>query len=275
MGFIKKLLSYPIGSLIAPVGKIIYQLIVLSEYRLLIFYKVYYGLKTRYRPLKLHLNGNLVTAPDVASFLSMYNEIYVNKIYKLGVPPMKILDLGANIGLSALWLNNMYPKSTIVAYEADPEIFKFLEMNVGHIDNITIHNKAIWSEKAKLSFSSEGSDGGRVNTAVVNNRNTVSAIDIKEVLSDDEFDFIKMDIEGAESIVLPECSGLLDNTKYLFFEYHSLATEGQNVGRILSDLTDQNFRIHIHSSNVSRQPFDKVNTIAGYDMLLNVFAYKQ
>ena len=84
-----------------------------------------------------------------------------------------------------------------------------------------------------------------------------------------------MDIEGAESIVLPECSGLLDNTKYLFFEYHSLATEGQNLGRILSDLTDQNFRIHMHSSNASKQPFEKVNTIAGYDMLLNVFAYKQ
>jgi len=275
MKFLKKLLSYPIGSFIAPVGKIIYQLMMLREYRVLIFYKVYYGLKKRYQPLKLHLNGNLVTAPDVASFLSMYNEIYVNKIYELGAPPMKILDLGANIGLSALWLNNMYPEASIVAYEADPEIFKFLEINVAHIENIMIHNKAIWSENTKLNFSSEGSDGGRVNTTDINNRNNISAIDIKDVLSDNEFDFIKMDIEGAESIVLPECSGLLDNTKYLFFEYHSLATERQNVGRILSDLTDQNFRIHIHSSNASRQPFENVNTIAGYDMLINVFAYKQ
>jgi FkbM family methyltransferase len=275
MSVVMKLIPYPIGSLIVPIGKAIYQFMALREYRRLIFYTIFFGFKKRYQPLKLHLNGNIVTAPDVASFLSMYKEIYVNKIYELAVPPRRILDLGANIGLSALWLNNMYPESSIVAYEADPEIFEFLKKNVSHIKNITIYNKAIWSHKTELNFSSEGSDGGRVDTNDAKSKNMISTVDIKDVLLDDKFDFIKMDIEGAESVVLPECVGLLANTKYIFFEYHSTVTEEQHISQILSVLIDQNFRIHMHSSNVSKQPFVKINTIAGYDMLLNVFAYKK
>jgi hypothetical protein len=84
-----------------------------------------------------------------------------------------------------------------------------------------------------------------------------------------------MDIEGAEARVLPACKGLLRETGYVFCEYHSTDGKDQHLAEILTFLKEEGFRVHIQPVNVSEQPFIKRNINAGFDMQLNIFAWKE
>ena len=84
-----------------------------------------------------------------------------------------------------------------------------------------------------------------------------------------------MDIEGAEEFVLPRCKGLLDETKFIFIEYHSPVERKQCLDTILSILSDAKFRVHISSLKETFAPFTDLKTYAGFDLQLNIFAWKE
>jgi len=216
--------------------------------------------------------------PDVASFLSMYEEIFVHRIYEIPADAPRILDLGANIGISAIWFRERYPESRILAVEADPRIFRYLERNVAGLNEISLLNVAVWNEDGELAFHSEGADGGRLDGTGADRGTTVrvAARDIRSLLKEHgPFDFIKMDIEGAESRVLPACKGLLQDTGYVFCEYHSTDGEEQHLSEILAFLKAEGFRVHVQPVNTSLQPFIRRRINAGFDLQLNIFAWKE
>jgi FkbM family methyltransferase len=178
--------------------------------------------------------------------------------------------------MSILWFKQNYPDSEIVAYEADEVIFQYLKNNVSECNNVTLHNEAVWHEDATLSFCSEGADAGRVDESSPAEKVFVQAKDIRKILKEEgPFDYIKMDIEGAESTVLPACRGMLANTQYVFCEYHSSEGSEQKLDEILSILRSEGFRIHIQTITVSMQPFIKRSIKVGFDMQLNIFAWKE
>ena len=103
----------------------------------------------------------------------------------------------------------------------------------------------------------------------------VQAKDIRKILDEKgPFDYIKMDIEGAESEVMPACRGILNDTKYIFCEYHSDLESEQSLSKILGVLYDEGFRVHIKPIGASKQPFVKIYDRFGFDMQLNIFAWK-
>ncbi len=270
-----QLSKHPLGSFLFYIAKNLYHFIVSKNHRKLFFYKSLYGFRARFKRTRISCCERQLDVPDVASFLSMYNEIFVNEIYKIPKYPNKVLDLGANIGLSVLWIKKIFPQSTVIAYEADAEIFKYLKHNTEGLEGVTINNKAVWHEDTKLSFSSEGADGGRVDEAHAGNKNIVIAVDIQHILKDEgPFDFIKMDIEGAEASVIPACRGLLGKTNFLFCEYHSIEGQKQNLDEILRIFNEEGFRIHIQPVSTSKQPFIDRHKQAGFDMQLNIFGWK-
>jgi len=218
-----------------------------------------------------------LTAPDAASFASMYEEIYVHRIYETSESIGRVLDLGSNIGMSVLWFKESYPESEVVAYEADRDIFKYLENNTKNCKGVSIINEAVWHRDEILQFNPEGADAGRIS----DDKNTeksvaVQAKDIRKILDEKgPFDYIKMDIEGAESEVIPACRGILNDTKFIFCEYHSTFESEQSLSKILGVLYDEGFRVHIQPVATSKQPFVKIyESIAGFDMQLNIFAWK-
>jgi len=231
----------------------------------------------RYKKTTLNLNGRVLEVPDIASFLSTHEELFVNEIYKFESDEASpvILDFGANIGLSILYFKYLYPLSTVIAYEADPIIFKSLKKNVGDLPGVILHNAAIWSENTSLSFCSEGADGGFIDTKGGNQTIKIDAVDVAVVLNESNADFIKMDIEGAESVVIPACKGKLANAKHIFCEYHSKINEQQELSSILSILQGEGFRVHIQSINAAHKPFITHKVQSGFDMQLNIFGWKE
>lgn len=256
----------------------LYLLLTSSEYRNMSIYYSKYANAQRYIETTVKLGRHKLTVPDIASFLSQYKEIYLNKIYAVPMDNPKILDLGANIGLSVIWFKENFPGSEILAIEADPKIYRYLKDNTSALDGVSLQNIAAWDEDRELSFYSEGADGGRIEAIEACSSPPsvkVAAVDIRCILKEKgPFDFIKMDIEGAEARVLSACQGLLQETRFVFCEYHSIEGEKQHLDDVLSLLNAEGFRMHIQPVNMSGQPFMKRRIYADFDMTLNIFAWK-
>ena len=234
--------------------------------------------KKRYSECKIRLDKWNLFIPDAPSFLSSYKEILLDEIYKFHSSNHnpKILDIGANIGLSVLFFQKLYPEAEIVAFEADPKIFIYLKNNVhgnGYKD-VKLINKAVWYENTTLSFASDGADGGRISNKK-DNEVKVEAVDIAELLQKHQFNFIKMDIEGAEEFVVPRCKGLLNSVQNLFIEYHSKVDHKQNLNEILNILSKEGFRVYLHNPWDKPTPFLGLKPYAGFDFQINIFAWKE
>jgi FkbM family methyltransferase len=220
--------------------------------------------------------------PDAASFLSSYREIFVERT--LDFPPDKdeprILDLGANIGLSVLAFKQRHPRARVTALEPDPSLFQILTQNVhgNGFTDVTLIPKAAWREDARLPFAPDGADGGRailgpsLGADPSARRLDVEAIGLPELLRREAFDYIKMDIEGAERVVLPACAGLLGGVSRMFVEYHGAAHETSALGSVLAPLEEAGFHIQVQTVRSARHPFLDGESGPGFDLILHIYA---
>ena len=232
----------------------------------------------RYKTITIDFLGKKIKIIDSASFLSSYNEIFENQILHFNADhddPV-VIDCGANIGLSVLFFKHLYPNARIIAFEPVPEIFDVLKYNLYQFcyNNIVLHRKAVWKEETRLSFMNEGADGGRI--AIEGDKKsiiTVEAVRLRDFING-PIDFLKIDIEGAETEVMRDIFDKLNYVKYIFIEYHSFAKKRQTLDILFHILLDKGFRIHIQPINVSKNPFISIRRNLGMDMQLNVFGVR-
>jgi FkbM family methyltransferase len=229
---------------------------------------------------KINFEGFDILYLDYPSFLSTVEELFVNKIYSFESfeNNPKIIDCGANIGLSILFFKLKFPNCKITAFEADPKVFECLKENIKSFDfdGVKLVNKALWDRETTLEFFSEGADGGRIDDNVVGNGQLikVETTTLSDYIKED-IDFLKIDIEGAEYKVLEECKDFLVNVKNIFVEYHSFSDKTQVLDRILHILKDSGFRFYISSTGIkSLQPYEYINKSLGMDNQLNIFGYR-
>ena len=216
---------------------------------------------------------------DSASFLFMYDEIFKKEIYRFETNSKNpyIIDCGANIGLSVIYFKKLFPKSIILAFEPDKNVFNILQTNVNsfNLSDVTLINKGCWNEETELIFYNEGADGGRITNS--NDFDKVSIIKTTRLRGylAKQIDFLKIDIEGAETKVLEDCEDLLINVKNLFVEYHSFSDKNQTLSLILQILSNSGFRYQVQSVGVfSPHPFLSINSYSGMDLQLNIFAFR-
>lgn len=238
----------------------------------------------RFQERHVKVDGWSLTVPDAASFLSSYHEIFVERT--LDVPQdrdePRILDLGANIGLSVLAFKRRHPRARITALEPDPSLFQILTQNVhgNGFTDVTLLQRAAWTEATRLPFEPDGADGGR---AVVTRSSgvepgarwvDVEAISVPDLLRRETFDYVKMDIEGAERQVLPACAGLLGGVSRMFVEYHGAAHEPSALGAVLAPLEAAGFHIQVQTVRSPRHPFLEDGAGLGLDLILHLYAMR-
>jgi FkbM family methyltransferase len=247
------------------------------EYRRVSALSLRYLLHPRRRASSISIDGKLTRFPDAASFLSAYEEIFVNQIYAFTTsnPRPRIVDLGANVGVSVLYFKQRFPAARIEAYEPDPSIFGYLKQNVeSHgLTDVMLHNAAVWTERRTLRFEPDGADGGRIDPGAARGIE-VPAVPIAELLGGDRIDFLKMDIEGAEDEVLPACEGRLGNVDNLFVEYHSSPRKPQRLDRIIDTLAHAGFRISMETIHFPRSPFLRKRSADPFDLQVNISGYR-
>ena len=186
------------------------------------------------RPLSFRLrNGQVVTLKWDARFT--LNETYLDHVYN--VPGVNladcrsILDIGANVGLFALFAASVAPRASVYCFEPEPNTFAMLLQNLkanqGH--RIFPHQLAV-SGKCGRGRMELG------NTSVTHSLNTapggldtVEVVDMSrvfELAGVDRVDFVKMDVEGAELDILTGTSDeQLRSMSAISMEWHYSAEE--------------------------------------------------
>lgn len=217
-----------------------------------------------------------------ASFLVTYKELFEDELYKFNPTTPEngiILDCGANMGLSVLYLSLNYPNHQIIAFEPEEAVFEILKENVHNFNltNVTLHQKAVWTEETELTFHSDGGMGGSIDHIYQVTDKTitkVSAVPLAYYLTEN-VDFLKIDIEGAEYEVLSSCQKLLGNASHIFFEYHNDVNKPQTLHVLLTMIESAGFRYHLKESSTRRRPFvDDTIICERFDMAITVFCYK-
>jgi FkbM family methyltransferase len=237
----------------------------------------------RYQTGTTKIFGFEFTFVDSASFIGQYQEIFKKQAYQfknVNEQPV-IIDCGANIGVSILYYTRQFPNAKILAFEPDKNIFPVLKKNIEKIENsnVTLINKGLWDTDGKMIFIQEGADGGHlvgdnINISIEAKIAEIETTRLKDYLKGG-IDFLKIDIEGAEVVVIEDCKNYLENVQQIFIEFHSTINKRQQLDSILSILANNNFRYFIESVTLcNERPFIKRKAINNFDNLLSIYAYK-
>ena len=200
--------------------------------------------------------------------VSFFNEQEFNQIYDdifkydewrfvANTSTPLILDCGAHIGMSVLYFKKLYPRAKIIAFEANPQTFKLLELNVrqNNLSDVKLVNAAVANTTEAMDFyifeeTSDSTLWTWGNAGVKNSwydPKTYKTIQVPTIkLSsyiNEKVDFVKIDIEGMEEQVLRELEGKLVYIEQLAMEFHGSSTNLSNSAeRIISLLRKNKYK---------------------------------
>jgi FkbM family methyltransferase len=183
-----------------------------------------------YEIIKFKKNNILISynRGDVVSFLEIFNLNEYSPIFKVinknKITPFNLVDLGANIGLTFTYFNDLDLIKNYIGVEPLETNIKPLSFNTFSPES-KIYQKAVWINNNPVMFSNNGVSN--CNSIDKNGTIKVETITLKEIYSElknHEDVFLKIDIEGAEYEILDHNSDLIKNkTKYIAIEFHKIS----------------------------------------------------
>jgi FkbM family methyltransferase len=144
------------------------------------------------------------------------------------LPGQTFVDVGAHFGFfSGLAAKLVGGQGKVIACEAAPQTFSVLRQNLEAFSQATAHHLAIAAEPGKLTFTEfpvEYSEFNTLRPAQFDNAEwlehnqpqqvEVEAMPLDDLLADEaEVNFIKIDVEGAEDIVIAGMKRLLERAR--------------------------------------------------------------
>ena len=138
-----------------------------------------------------------------------------------------ILDIGGNIGTSALYYASINPTAKILSFEPHPDTFEKAVENIelNTFQNIELINLGLGTQQASLKLYEVDEYNPGMNRILTEEANFPFKIIKVDVLDDVLFkkeikkvDFIKIDVEGYEYAVLSGAKETLKSNPLLFIE---------------------------------------------------------
>jgi FkbM family methyltransferase len=139
------------------------------------------------------------------------NEVFCRRDY--GVPDGSVIvDIGANIGISALYFLTRNPACQVWCYEPNPRNVERLRHNLApYLDRVIVTQAAVGPERGRRGFVVEptgrygrlADDGGEAAA------DQVDVVTVSDVLDEvgQSIDFVKIDTEGTEPALVAELTG--------------------------------------------------------------------
>lgn len=165
-------------------------------------------------------------AAPATDVLTAY-EMFVAEVYRdVGPEPnpavKRVVDVGANVGLSLVYWANRYPKAALVAFEPHPVHLASLRRNLeinGIADRVQVHAAAACTAPGTAHLSDEENC-----SAVVDGKTTgaqrVEAVDFFASIGIEPIDLLKIDIEGGEYALLEDARFAALRVSRLVLEWH-------------------------------------------------------
>jgi FkbM family methyltransferase len=160
--------------------------------------------------------------------------------------PKRIMDLGANIGLSALYFHRQYPEASIACIEPAPKNFSMLTRMVSlNALPATLFDCAIGPSAGSTALYDTADpscctllpNGESSDNQITVQQKTIP--DIMELLHWDRIDLLKIDIEGYERVVLRDNADWLSRISCIVGEIH----DGYDFAQLREDLGRYGFQI--------------------------------
>lgn len=141
-----------------------------------------------------------------------------------------VVDLGANIGMTTLYLHEWLPRADFLCVEANPHNVRLLRENTSQVDaRIDIVEGAISNRSGTEWFETQGPAWG---TALTRRDaegsvevDAYSMSDLMEVHGIEHIDILKVDIEGAEKKIMRDGADWLDKVGWMMIELHDYVLE--------------------------------------------------
>jgi FkbM family methyltransferase len=177
---------------------------------------------------------------------------------RLVKPGDTVVDAGANIGYyTVIGARLVGDKGKVYAFEPDPANFALLEKNVrlNGLTNVVLERKALSNLKGtvKLYIADANKGDHRIYQPDGESR---SSIDVEAVRLDEYFkglergiDVLKMDVQGAEGLILQGMTGLFDGRTdgpTIFFELWPFGLKGMgtDAGELLKTLQSYHYAFY-------------------------------
>lgn len=149
--------------------------------------------------------------------------------------PRVILDVGANIGASALYFAQHCPEATVYAIEPEAGNYAILEKNVRHWPRIVPVRQAIWSRNMEREVRSRRTgawgytlldSAGRGGYGLGQMADCVTIPEFMRQHGLEKIDLLKMDIEGGEKEIFEHSEEWMDRVGVLVVELHDRICPG-------------------------------------------------
>jgi FkbM family methyltransferase len=178
--------------------------------------------------------------------LFLVHEVFVNGTYAFVARDARprIIDCGANIGLSTLFFKALYPLSSVIAIEPDRAAFDRLSETVARnrLREVTLINAALGEVEGATTFHRDASDPGSIRASTTRRSGgatsgQVTAIRLSHLISE-PVDFLKLDVEGAEYGVLRDlvATDAIRGVRQMVVEYHQVDAEPFGADRSVNAL---------------------------------------
>jgi FkbM family methyltransferase len=213
---------------------------------------------------------------DRDRFLVLYDETIRRGTYRFSTadPHPRIIDGGANIGMSAIYFKHLYPGARVIAFEPDPTTFSVLSANCATfgLSDVELHQEALW---LRSNTGEPSRPAGRLAPAFCGDDLSVATRPLRDLLTE-KTALLKLDIAGGETEVLEDCGDALGKVDHLCVEYHSFADRPQTLHRLLTVVHAAGFRVHFHVLGPSPQPLflRTVRTTNLFDMNVVIFCFR-
>jgi FkbM family methyltransferase len=168
-----------------------------------------------------------------------------------------IVDCGSHIGLSIAWFKQRFPKARITAFEPDPETFQLLQTNVAinRFDDVELLNLALAPDRGTSLFYGEFGVAEPMASAHSLRREwgtqrseqsiLVNTVPLADYIAG-PVDYLKVDIEGAETEVMVSIESRLHLVRAVGLEFHGTGVRARSdEQRLLQLLRESGFEVSI------------------------------
>lgn len=188
----------------------------------------------------------------------VFHQVFLSEEYKFAYPftAKTILDLGANIGLAAIYFKHHFPEALLVAVEPERSNFEILSGNLSSYTNVRLYRKGIAStSKSKLFLKDPAAEkwGFATTDLPADNSVEIEPVTMEELLKAndiEELDILKIDIEGAERDLFSfNFEYWLPRTRMIIIELHDYIIPG--CSRVFfRALNEYDFSLHVRGENL-------------------------
>ena len=164
-----------------------------------------------------------------------------------------IIDVGAHIGLFALFASQFCKNGKIFCYEPIKENYKILIENIemNQIQNIFPNNLAVTKKTSRVKIFLNDDQSGH--SMFIQNKNfvEVDSKSLSDIFIDNgikECDFLKLDCEGAEYEIIESLpSDLFTKINKTAIEYHMVDTKPELLEQLINKFKQFSFSVHTRS----------------------------